>query len=416
MTHTEPAPGERTLRRPELRPLWHTVHSRLSSGRPVTRVRLGPLDEAQREALADLLGLDRLPDPHPSVSLARLEEAVTELAGFSVRETVTELVGPLDDRATERRRKEDERAELWAWLNGHATVRAQPALADWTASCRATGLVGGSPDLTRNLLADALTVLAELPAQAEPLPVFAARVLKGDSHALDDGTRLSTLVLRALATLHDTAAPESAADRRALWTRAGVADDDLSSAVLVAGLRPAGEGPLAQLARVCTEAGQAASLTLAQLRSPGEFNLASDPAPVVHSVENPSILALAVRRFGPDCPPLVCTSGWPNSAAIHLLRLLADQGAILRYHGDFDGEGIRIAAYLLDKTPARPWRMTAADYRAAVARTPHGPEPGRLTEAPWDPELTRAMAEHGTAVVEELVAGVLLADLAEATG
>ncbi|MGW6025339.1 DUF2399 domain-containing protein [Streptomyces sp. NPDC055099] len=138
--------------------------------------------------------------------------------------------------------------------------------------------------------------------------------------------------------------------------------------------------------------------------------------PVVHAVENPSILALAVHRFGPDCPPLVCTSGRPNSAAIHLLRLLADHGAFLRYHGDFDGEGIRIAAYLLDKTPARPWRMSATDYRAAVARTPHGPEPGRLTEAPWDPELTRAMAEHGTAVVEELVADVLSADLIEEAG
>ncbi|MCW8095798.1 TIGR02679 family protein [Streptomyces tauricus] len=416
MTHTEAAQGERTLSRPELRPLWQTVHSRLSSGRPVTRVRLGPLDEAQREALADLLGLDCLPDPRPFVALSRLEEAVTELSGRTVRETVTELVGPLGDRASDRRREETERAELWAWLDDHATVRAQPALADWTASCRAAGLVGGSPELTRTLLADALTVLAECPAQAEPLPVFAARILKGDSHALDDGTRLSTLVLRALATLHDTAAPESAADRRALWTRAGIADDDLSATVLVGGLRPVGEGPLARVTRVCAQAGQAASLTLAQLRAPGEFTLAPEPAPVVHAVENPSILALAVRRFGPDCPPLVCTSGWPNSAAIHLLRLLADHGAVLRYHGDFDGEGIRIAAYLLDKTPARPWRMAATDYRAAVARTPHGPEPGRLTEAPWDPELTSAMAEHGTAVVEELVADVLLADLTEAAG
>ncbi|UUU30360.1 TIGR02679 family protein [Streptomyces sp. CA-210063] len=413
MTHAEPAPGERTLRSPELRPLWHTVHDRLSSGRPVTRVRLGPLDDAQREALADLLGLDRLPDARTSVALARLEEAVAELCGRTVREIVTELVGPLDDRAGERRRREGERAELWTWLDGHATVRAQPALADWTASCRAAGLVGGSTERTRSLLTDALTVLAALPAGAEPLPVFAARVLKGESHALDDGTRLSALVLRALVTLHDTAPPQSAADRRALWTRAGVADDDLSATVLVGGLRPAGDGPLARVARVCAEAGQAVSLTLAQLRAPGEFSLAADPAPVVHAVENPSILALAVRRFGPDCPPLVCTSGWPNSAAIHLLRLLADQGAVLRHHGDFDGEGIRIAAYLLDKTPARPWRMTAADYRAAVARTPHGSQPGRLTEAPWDPELIRALTEHGAAVVEELVADVLLADLAE---
>ncbi|MFF3735839.1 TIGR02679 family protein [Streptomyces sp. NPDC002566] len=412
MTHLDPTSGERALRRPELRPLWHTLHDRLSSGRPVTRVRLGPLDDAQREALADLLGLDRLPDARPSVALARLEEAVTELCGRTVRETVIELVGPLGDRAGERRRQEGERAELWAWLADHDTVRAQPALSGWAASCRAAGLVGGSPQRTRSLLADALTVLAELPAQAEPLPVFAARVLNGHAHALDDGTPLSTLVLRALATLYDLAPPQSAADRRALWARAGVADDDLSPTVLVGGLRPAGDGPLARVSRVCAESGQAASLTLAQLRSPGEFTFPAGPAPVVHAVENPSILALAVRRFGPDCPTLVCTSGWPNSAAIRLLRLLADQGATLRYHGDFDGEGIRIAAYVLNKTPARPWRMTAADYRAAIARTPRGPRPGRLTEAPWDTELTRAMAEHGTAVVEELVADVLLADLA----
>ncbi|MGW3955764.1 TIGR02679 family protein [Streptomyces sp. NPDC004752] len=411
MTHPEPGRVAHTLRRPELRALWVTVHDRLSSGRPVARVRLGPLDAAQREALADLLGLDRLPDPRPSVPLARLEEAVTELCGRTVRETVTELVGPLGDRAGQRRRQEGERAELWAWLAHHDTVRAQPALSDWVASCRAAGLVGGSPERTRSLLTDVLTVLAELPAQAEPLPVFAARVLNGHAHALDDGTPLSTLVLRALAHLYDIAPPQSAVDRRALWTRAGVADDDLSATVLVGGLRPVGDGPLARVARVGTEAGQAVSLTLAQLRAPGRWTLAADPAPVVHAVENPSILALAVRRFGPNCPPLVCTSGWPNSAAIHLLRLLADQGATLRYHGDFDGEGIRIAAYLLDKTSARPWRMTAADYRAAVARTPRGPRPGRLTEAPWDPELTHAMAEHGTAVVEELVADVLLADL-----
>ncbi|MFF8594842.1 TIGR02679 family protein [Streptomyces sp. NPDC015220] len=412
MTRPDASPGERTLRRPELLPLWRTVHDRLSSGRPVARVRLGPLDDAQREALADLLGMDRLPDARPSVALARLEEAVADLCGRTVRDTVTELIGPLGDRAGERRRQQDERAELWTWLAGHDTVRAQPALAEWVAACRAAGLVGASPERTRSLLTDALTVLGELPARAEPLPVFAARVLNGHSHALDDGTPVSTLVLRALATLHDTAAPQSAADRRALWARAGVADDDLSATVLAAGLRPSGDGPLARVARVCAEAGQAASLTLAQLRSPGEFTPAVASAPVVHAVENPSILALALRRFGPDCPPLVCTSGWPNSAAIELLRLLAGQGAILRYHGDFDGEGIRIAAYLMDKTPVCPWRMTAADYRAAVARTPHGPQPGRLTEAPWDAELTRAMTEHGTAVVEELVADLLLSDLA----
>lgn len=412
MTHTGTCHGERTLRRLELRPLWQAVHDRLSTGRPVTRVRPGPLDDRERAALADLLGMERLPDACPSVPLARLDEAATELCGRTVREFVTELIGPLADRAAERRRQEDERTALWAWLAGHDVVRAQPVLADWASSCRAAGLVGGSPERTRELLTAALAVLAALPAQGEPLPVFAARILHGDAHALDDDTRLSSLVLRALAAVYSTDTPQSAAERRELWGRAGIADDELSSTVLAAGLRPLGDGPLARVVRVCAEAGQAASLTLAQLRAPGVFTLPASPGPVVHVMENPSVLALALRRFGPGCPPMVCVSGWPNSAVIRLLRLLAGAGAELRYHGDFDGEGIRIAAYVLDKTPARLWRMAATDYLDAVARMQSGSGPGRLTEAPWDPELRPAMASHGIAVVEELVVDLLLEDLA----
>ncbi|MFD4857314.1 DUF2399 domain-containing protein [Streptomyces atratus] len=127
--------------------------------------------------------------------------------------------------------------------------------------------------------------------------------------------------------------------------------------------------------------GRSGSQPLAHVRNPGELTLPAALAPlVVHVVENPSILALALRRFGPDCPPLVCTSGWPSTAAIQLLCLLVDRDAALRYHGDFDGEDIRIAAYVLDKTRAHPWRMTAADYRAAVVRNAHGLLPGASPE------------------------------------
>ncbi|MBM9508981.1 TIGR02679 family protein [Actinacidiphila acididurans] len=397
------------LDRPELLPLWRAVHERLSSGRPVSRVRIGPLDDEQRGALADLLGLDRLPDVRPLVSLARLEEAVADAGGRTLRDIVAGIVGPLEDRAAARQRRDDERADLWTWLEVHETVRAQPALDEWVAHCRSGGLIDGSALRTRSVLASALAVLAALPADGEPLPVFAARMLDGDSHALDDGSRLSSLVLRALSIVYGAEVPGSAQQRRAMWARAGVADDELSSTVLAAGLRPLGDRVLSRIASACTEAGHAASLTLAQLRDPGDLRLSTEP---VHITENPSVMALALRRFGPDCPPLVCTSGWPNSAAVHLLRLLADRGAALRYHGDFDGEGIRIAAYVLDKTSAAPWRMTSADYREALPRTPRGPAVGRLTPAPWDPALVPAMAEHGTAVLEETVAELLLDDLA----
>ncbi|MFD8479566.1 DUF2399 domain-containing protein [Kitasatospora sp. NPDC059673] len=177
-----------------------------------------------------------------------------------------------------------------------------------------------------------------------------------------------------------------------------MADDELSSTVLAVGLRLDGDGPLA---RISAEAGHPVSLTLAQLRTPGELTVPTGP---VHISENPSVLALALRRFGRHCPPLVCTSGRPNTAVIHLLRRLATSGATLHYPGDFEGEGIRIGAHIVARTGATPWRMAAEDYRTAAARLP--------TAAPWSPTLTAAMAELRTAVVEEVVADTLLHDLA----
>ncbi|MEU9129527.1 TIGR02679 family protein [Kitasatospora sp. NPDC048540] len=401
--------GRHPLDLPALRPLWRAVHDRLSAGRPVSRIRVGPLDEAGREALADLLGLDRLPGAEPTIPLARLETAVADACGRPVREVVAAILGPVGDRAADREREAGRRAAVWDWLAGHEVVTAQPVLLEWAAQLRGHGLIDGSPERTRGLLTAALTVLAAVPADGEPLPVLAARLLDGDSHALDDGTRLSSLVLRALAVLYGTGVPEDAAARRALWSRAGVTDDELSATVLAAGLRLPGDGPLARTARICAEAGHPVSLTLAQLRSPGPLGGLGGP---VHLTENPSVLALALRRFGPSCPPVVCTSGWPNTAVVHLLHLLADRGAALRHHGDFDGEGIRIVAHVLARTGAAPWRMTAADYRAAVTRVPAGPDPGRLTPAPWDRDLVDAMAELRTAVVEEVVADELMADLA----
>jgi uncharacterized protein (TIGR02679 family) len=402
------------LDRPELRPIWEKVHDRLSSGLPVVRIRVGPLDETAQASLADLLGLDRLPGSHPTIALAQLETAVHEISGLDIRRVLAELVGPISDRATAAKEARSQRDALWDWLYQHEVVTSQPALAEWADHLRTGGMPGAaSPMQVKAHLASALTVLGMLPADGEPLPVLAARLLHGDAHALDDGTRLSALVLRALSILYDTPMPENAQERRTLWSRAGVTDDELSSTILLAGIRPVDDGPVGQVTRVCADAGHAASLTLAQLRATKNLTL---PAGHVHVVENPSLVALALRRFGRDCPALVCTSGWPNTAAIHLLRLLADHRGELRYHGDFDGEGIRIAAHIFARTSAVPWRMTEQDYRTGAARIQGtGPAPGRLSPAPWDLGLTPAMEELRITVMEEVVADLLLDDLAHQT-
>lgn len=381
---------------PALAPLWAAVHDRLSSGRPVARVTLGPLSIEQREALADLLGHARLPAERPTVSLSALDEAL----GANVRDIVTRLLGPIGDRAGDRQKARIERAELWDWLAAHPVVRAQPALAEWAAAIARSGLTG-SVEATRHELDKALRVLGELPAAGVPLPVFADTVLT-DPHALDDGTRCANLVVRALCAIFDVPAPGDAPSRRALWEQAGVTDDELSSTVLVAGLRPRGNNTVAQILRLCADNGDAAALTLRQLRG---AELKTEVP--VWVFENPSVLALALSRFGRGCPPLVCTSGWPNSAGVLLLRKLDTE---LRYHGDFDGEGLCIAANIVARTGALPWRMTSADYLAAVGT---GPPAGRVTPVPWDPDLAKHLEHHGTAVPEERVAAGLLDDIGE---
>lgn len=395
------------LRAQALLPLWRALHDRFSSGKQVTRVRVGPLDDTQRSAIADLLGMTRYPGEYATVQVATLDKLLGEAVGLDTRAAVTELVGPLQDRAARRAEVTEQRTRLWEWLANHEIVAAQPVLREWAERERRGGLMAGSVEKTQALLESALRVLGALPARGTPLPAFADEML-GDPHALDDGTRLAGLVLRALATLYGTDTPADSRQRRTLWSWAGVTDDELSSTVVAAGLRPHDDTLAGTILRHCAESGHAGALTLAQLRAVDTLTV---PHPDVWIVENPSVLTLALRRFTRYCPPIVCTSGWPNSAGITLLRLLAESGARLHYHGDFDGEGLRIAAYVLDKTGATPWRMSTADYLAAVSGQQPGPEPGRITDAPWDDALATALREHRSAVPEERVAEVLLDEL-----
>ncbi|MFG1638798.1 TIGR02679 family protein [Amycolatopsis sp. NPDC049252] len=390
-----------------LMPLWQAVHARLSGGLPVSRVTVGPLDLAQRTALADLLGSARLPGEHVQISLAKLDEVLLESTGQDSRALVTQLVGPIGDRAGDRREASARRAELWDWLAGHPVVSAQPVLPDWVTGIRRGGLVGGSVARTWEELEKVLEVLSRLPAAGQPLPKFADDVL-GDTHALDEGKRCANLVLKALVAIYDVSPPVDAPERRALWERAGIADDQLSSTVLAAGLRTRG-GVVSGILELCADAGLAAPLTLQQLRA--TTALTSAP-PEVWVFENPSVLAVALDRFGERCPPLVCTSGWPSSAGILLLNRLSAAGSALYYHGDFDGEGLRIAANVVARTGAVPWRMSSDDYLAAVA---DGPPVGRVTAVPWDPQLAGHLTDAGRTVPEERLAMALLDEIVQRT-
>ncbi|MGX4689073.1 TIGR02679 family protein [Streptomyces sp. JNUCC 63] len=398
----------RLLGGPELAWLVDRVRRRMERDEPLTGpVALAAPTAAQRAAAESLLG--RAPGSGRSLSV-RLDavDAVLRRSGISpdgLAAAVTALTGPVARLADVRER------EAHAWQDAYAPLdalirTAKPELADWADRLRQDGLVRRlvrTPHTAKALLENAAEALRRLPADpAVSLPVFAARTL-GDAHALDDGTPLATLVLSGVRALTGFPDGGGAEWRREAWASAGLLKDALSSTVLTLGLR--GTPALDWAA----DSGEPAVLTLRQLtRIPPRTTPTA-----VHVCENPTVLATAADTLGPTCPPLICLQGQPSAAALTLLRHLHAHGSVLRYHGDFDWGGLRIAAALLHRVPWRPWRYTAADYRAAAATTPLAPAlTGTPTDAPWDPDLRPALTELGVRIEEETVLDGLLTDLA----
>jgi len=240
------------------------------------------------------------------------------------------------------------------------------------------------------------------------LPALAADVT-GDTKALNHGTALSTLVLRALAIKTGAARPETAEDRRDLWEASNVVADDLASRVLVLNLPAEGPG-LGDWLTGAARLGVPFYVTLHQLMT---LPLAVSGA-LVHVCENPAVLRRAAAELGAGSAALLCAEGRPSTAFHQLAGAIVRGGGELRYHGDFDWPGLAIASSVMRRHGALPWRMRAADYLAGLrADGEHVGLAGPPQPAPWDPELSEVMASTGRVVYEESVADALVADLSD---
>ena len=222
------------LGRRELARLWPEVRGRLERlGQARGTVRLAGATEAERRAIAGLLGLPTVPDGELRVRLDRLDRALrASRFATDLRTAMTLLGGPLRDRGEESAQERRRREELWASADSHAAVGARPELRRWLAELRAGGLVRrlARADSEARLLQRALDVLSALALEKGEmrLPVL-ARATLGTSHGLDAGRPVASLVVRALAFLAGQPPPRSAAERRACWERAGVIVDEIGT-------------------------------------------------------------------------------------------------------------------------------------------------------------------------------------------
>ncbi|WP_420131719.1 TIGR02679 family protein [Rhodopseudomonas sp.] len=379
--------------------------------------RIGNLTREEHTALASLLGRPLRYSNSLQIDVQSIDAAF-QRAGVakSLRDALEQLDGPIANLAATRLARQAEWSDV---LDGCS----HGDLIEFVRRPRGFGLL---KRLARQKAATALqlcrrveAVLACLPSSGITRSQLAADIL-GDPHALDAGQATATLVLavrRQMAgrteagrginfgSLEDGEAGSGIERDRDVWAQAGVLVNELARPVLFLNL------PVRRSGHQSQTSGEPVYASLRSLlRSPPAWDVAGRR---VYVCENPNVVAIAADHLGCDCAPLVCTDGMPAAAQRCLLSQLADAGAQLLYHGDFDWPGVRIGNQVIDQHGAKPWRFGADDYEAAVAQTSCSGQSlaGPAGHARWDDRLMEVMQRHGLAIAEEALATILLVDL-----
>jgi uncharacterized protein (TIGR02679 family) len=302
------------------------------------------------------------------------------------------------------------------------------------------------------VIVDALNHLPA-PAAFERLSLFAQR-FSGDPHFLDTQTTSGRLFLRALMDLSSLEHPAIPADseiesevllsnegdrstpefmhwRLLLYYDAGLLLDTISSTVAVCHLASA-EDAAGQPDPFVESAGERILvLPLRQLLAWKHLMPASKD---IYLFENPQVFeevidtlnSAAITRSGRErkpLPTLICTAGWPSVAALRLLSLLTESSpeVVLHYSGDFDLQGLRIAAHLLTRYPhhCRLWCFDPPAYLAALhhqgALLGEGERAGLQTLPADLAMLAVAMQKNGRKAYQEGILHLFLHSIQNAT-
>lgn len=369
------------------------------------------LKEPTREERAAIDGLFGRRTSVGSLSI-QLEELERVLQNATICDSLVEAVEHLEGPVLSVREGTLADEAAWQKFESEAAVAAEsaaPWAVSWWEDLVASGLLRrlarGSASNARRWFEQALELVNRVPSRQARIAESAAEIC-GDSHGLDEGEPLGTIVLRGLE--HRLGVRGVAVARADLLARAGILVDDLSATVLVLNLRATSGGLLARTLGNYADVGEPFHFSLRELRRE-ELSFAPLTLPVVFACENPTVIATAADALGVACPAMICTNGQPRSGVRETLRRLSTAGVRVLYHGDFDWPGVVIARGLFSRAEAIPWRFSAGDYAAALDGGPR--LEGKRVETPWDPELATTMERRGIAVHEEAVLQDLLADL-----
>ena len=338
----------------------------------------------ERRNIASFLGRPPYPNASFKVRLADIEKAISHSFGSTLPDVLEAFFPdqPLLTRQEQRAAHSLHQAEFRAQLLSIAeelpdSSRGRDWLLhgqhgqEWLFS-RYKNAPADEQEQQLKLARYIASALDQLPGPDTPkrLALFAQQT-SGDPHSLDPDRPAGRLFLLALNDLTKDA-PSSLQDRAQelrLYTDAGLLVDTISSSVAVFNLASAmySDGTRDPLPQAAGE-----RVLLLPLRQLLEWQSAIPSTTDIYIFENPQVFEAVISELDPDIPlpTLICTSGWPSTAAIKLLDLLVAQSSNnrLHYSGDFDLKGLQIASYLLTRYPqhCHPWRFDPHAYTVAM--------------------------------------------------
>lgn len=244
------------------------------------------------------------------------------------------------------------------------------------------------------------------------LAVLGAEISR-NPHEFDRNTSAGKLLLQALGYLRGGAECRSAEEILLLYYEFGIRPDDLSSFTAAYGVHLyLGEEKHPAYEKFI-ELGEPYVLTLSNL---SRIERAEAKGSRVYVVENQMVFSHLCEALAGREAALVCTSGQIKTASLILLDLLVRSGCQIRYSGDFDPEGLGIAARILSRYPdsSSLWCMTRADYERALSDQEFSERRLRELEAvdvPCLEEVKRAMIREKRAGYQEQLLEKMLEEI-----
>ncbi len=261
----------------------------------------------------------------------------------------------------------------------------------------------------------ALEHLENLKEEWLSLPLLASKVTR-DAHYFDLNTQAGKLLLYVLSYKQETAYPTTLESMNEVLYTARIIKDEVSNTTICYGIegwiqedKPSWED--------FWKRGQPLVLAISNLK---EITHITAPMNKVYIIENPAVftaLLQSVRAYNTPCRrvALICTSGQLNTSSYMILDKLYASTTTLYYNGDFDPEGLQIAAKLKKRYGESLvlWHYEVHDYLKVKGEVSIKERLSKLQsiEEPQLKNIIECLQKEGVAGYQELLVEELIKDM-----